>query len=150
MPQWHTEYIPGLELHMPPWCTEYIFISKAGMKLLAHLLTMKQSLFTLASAYFARHRYCYLQFLYHSTFYGILSAKHLTSLKNPLFFFPSKPLTTTTTGVKFIGFLGCSIHLAFFRRKCIEKNWAENILAIFKPENGVPWLCQCQRFSLTF
>ena len=95
------------------------------------ILKTKLSMFTLALASFASYRYCYLQFQTLSTFYGILSTKHLTShthntYKSILFFFLRKLLTTPNTCVrhrvsKWLVSLLWSIHLVIFTRKCIEK-----------------------------
>ena len=113
-------------------------------------------MFTLVLASFASHRYCYIQFQPLCAFYGILSAKHLTSLSqtNPFWFFffsasvarASASLVSSWTHSVFrrrvsnwsVSLL-CSTHLVW---RCIKK-YKRNSLTFH-------WLCQYQSFSLTF
>ena len=98
-------------------------------------------MFTLALASFASYRYCYLQFQTLSTFYGILSTKHLTShthtqYKSILFFFLRKLLTTPNTS--HVSGIECQndwfpcfeAYIWSFSQENVLRKCAENSLAI--------------------
>ena len=95
---------------------------------------------TLVLASFESHRYCYLHFQSLSAFYGILNANHLTSLTNPPFLFSASVARASASLVSswthfcvqawesnWSVSLLYSMHLIFFRRKCIEKSYRKLI-----------------------